>query len=131
MPPQLPHDFLSRFQIGLENCLFLISFPDKSAGIHIDRGQCLGALDDDVAARPEPHPPFERFGDFFLDRMLLKQRRLFRVEHDFRFQPRHKVMNKIDNAPVVFRRIDDDLRRIGGEKIADRAHDQIEVLMDQ
>ncbi len=60
-----------------------------------------------------------------------KRGSLSEYRNEFDFEPRHEMAHEIDDAPVILGRIDDDLLGIGGEEIADRPRDQIEILMDQ
>src|SRR5438067_428380 len=48
----LPHDFLHRFEVGLDDGVFKARGPlaDKLAGVDVDGDQSLGVVDDDVAA---------------------------------------------------------------------------------
>ena len=48
--PQLPRDRLRGFEIGFENGVVETSPRHERAGVHIDRDQRLGLVDDDVAA---------------------------------------------------------------------------------
>ena len=48
---QLAADFAGRFQIGLARGLLDRMFAGGAAGIHVDRDQRLGLVDDDIAAR--------------------------------------------------------------------------------
>ena len=52
---QLPGDDLRRFQIGFEDGVVEIAHADKAAGVHIDRGERLGLIDDQVAAGFQIH----------------------------------------------------------------------------
>src|SRR5258706_4830236 len=129
--PQLAHSFLNRFHVGLKNRFLLAAFANETAGIHIDRGERLGALDDEVTTRTEPNPSIERFDDFFLDHLLLKQWLFIRVKNDLSLGARHEMAHKIDDSPMVFWRIDHDLLGLRCEEIPDRPRDQIEILMNQ
>src|SRR5207253_7643097 len=53
----LPHDFLYGFEVGFDDRVFKPrrAFADKLAGVDINRDQRFGVIDDDVAARLEPH----------------------------------------------------------------------------
>src|SRR5215510_12656880 len=55
--PELTNDLLDRFEIGLEDCLFLISFADEAPGVDVDSGQGFGSFDDDVTAGTQPDAP--------------------------------------------------------------------------
>ena len=48
--PQLPRDGLRRLQVGLEYRVIKTAAGNKSAGVHVHRGQGLGLVDDHIAA---------------------------------------------------------------------------------
>ena len=67
--PQLPHDCMRGFEIGLENGVVEIAAVDIAAGVDINRGHRLGLLNDQVTTGFEVDPPSERALDFVFDTM--------------------------------------------------------------
>src|SRR5262245_60902598 len=128
---QLPHDFLSRLQIGPDDGLFLISFANKSSGIDVNGRQSLRSLDDDIAPGTEPDAPIQRFCDFFLDSVAVEQGLCARVQNNLGFEPRHKLTHEIHDAAVVFARINYHLFGVRRKKITNRSGYQIQILVDQ
>src|SRR2546426_6797724 len=82
--PQLPRDLASRLDVGLQDRALGILLARVAARVHVDRGQGLGRLNDQVATRRELHPRFEETPDLRLDVVLVEQRGLGLVQlHPF------------------------------------------------
>ncbi len=56
-------NFLHRLEVRFENRVLETFLADEFAGIYIDDGHCFGLIDNDIAARLQPHPPSERARD--------------------------------------------------------------------
>ena len=53
--PDLADDLFRRFEVRPKDRLLEILLADVLAGVDVDRDECLGLVDHDVAARLEPH----------------------------------------------------------------------------
>ena len=73
---QLARNGLSGFQVGFENRVFEIARTDISAGVHVHCGQGFGLVDDQVTTRFQVYPAAQRLGNFFVDRIQVKDRPL-------------------------------------------------------
>ena len=65
-----------RLDVGLEDGVLRVLLPGVAAGVHVDRGERLGGLDDDVPARRQLDPRLEQGADLVLDVVLVEQRGL-------------------------------------------------------
>ena len=91
---QLPRNGLRGLQVGLEDGVVKIARADKTAGVHIDGGQRLSLVDDQVAARLELHAAPKRSSDFFIYGKKVKNRSLAVVVHEFGGGRRHELLAK-------------------------------------
>ncbi len=129
---QLPRDFLGGFEIGLERGLFDVALARRAAGIHVDRDQRLGRVDDDVAAGAELHDGrVDRIElAFHLETMEERHRRIV-VELHAPGMARHQHAHERLRRVVAFAAIDQHLVDVARIKIADRALDEIAFLIDE
>ncbi|MNS54762.1 hypothetical protein D3C72_875750 [compost metagenome] len=70
----MPGNGLGRFQVRLEYGVVEIPSAYKAAGVHVDRGQRFGLVDDQVAARFQVHPARQRTRDLVVHIGGIKQR---------------------------------------------------------
>src|SRR5436190_21043121 len=63
---QLARNFISRLQIRLQNCLFYVACAFVAAGIHVDRNERFGLINDNVTAASQPNLTMESVVDLFL-----------------------------------------------------------------
>ena len=69
----LAHDFLDRVDVGFDNGVFqACRLAYVLAGVDVNRHQCFGLIDDDVAAALQPDFRLERFVDFVVQAELLE-----------------------------------------------------------
>ena len=72
--PELLGDLLGRLHVVVEDRLLEVRRADVLAGVDVDHRQRLGVLDDQRAARRQPHLAVERLVDLLVDVVLLEQR---------------------------------------------------------
>ena len=78
--PDLPHDLLDRLGVGLDDGVFeAVRLADELAGVDVDRHQRFGLVDDDVAARLQPHLRPQRLFELLRDVERVEDRRRPRV----------------------------------------------------
>ncbi len=66
--PQLTHDLLGRLDVVLRHRLLEVApGADELAGVDVDDGHRLGAVDDERAAGGQPHLAIHRLGDLLVD----------------------------------------------------------------
>src|SRR2546430_3206932 len=72
--PQLARHFASRLEVRLEDRALGVLLAGITAGVHVDRGQRLGGLDDEVSAGRQLYPRDEELADLRFDVVLVEQR---------------------------------------------------------
>ena len=71
---QLAGDLLGRLQVVAEHRLLEVRGAHVLAGVHVDHRERLGVLDDERAARRQPHLAVERLVQLLVDVVPLEQR---------------------------------------------------------
>ena len=69
---QLPRNGLRSFQVGFENGVVKIARTHVAAGVDVKGRQGLGLVHDQVAARFQFHAPPQRFGNFLVNGIQVK-----------------------------------------------------------
>ena len=72
--PELAGDLLGRLEVVAEDRLLEVRLADVLAGVDVDHGERLGALDDERAARRQPHLAVERLEQLLVDVEALEDR---------------------------------------------------------
>ena len=72
--PELAGDLLGRLEVVAEDRLLEARRADVLAGVDVDDGERLGVLDDERAARRQPHLAVERLVELLVDVEPLEQR---------------------------------------------------------
>ena len=122
---------LRRLEVRPEHRLLEVLLADVLARVHVDGDERLGLVDDDVAARLEPDLRLQRLGDLRLDAELVEDRLVAAVEADARDELRLDLVEELDDALVLVDRVDPDALELRREHVADRAQDEIEIVMDR
>src|SRR5207253_1039252 len=132
--PQLVDDLLRRLAVDLGDRVFErragALFADVPARVDVDGDQRLGLVDDDVAARLEPHLPVLGADQYLLDAVLVEDRLLAAVQLDLVLQLRRDLLDEADHALVLGAIVDDELLHFVAEQVADAAQDQVEVRVN-
>jgi len=128
---QLPGDGTRGFQVGLENGVVEIARAHVATGVHVHRGECLGLVDDEVAARFEVHTPPQRTSDFLVNRIQVKDRALAFVVLQLGGCGRHELQAKGAQALELLQRIDANALRMLADQVAQHTLQQIEVLVQK
>ena len=128
---QLARNRARRLQVGLENGFVKIARADKAARVHVDGGQRLGLVDDEVAARFQIHPPAQRAGDFLVDGIQVKNGPLALVVLQLGRRCGHELLTKSAQALELLHRIEADALGVVAHQIAQHALQQIQVLQQQ
>src|SRR5690606_30301617 len=128
---QLPGDGRGGLEVGLENGLFKGAMPDEGAGIDVDGGHRLRRVDDQVTPGLEHHLALQRLLDFILDTVQVEDRSLARVMLQPIAQLGHQFANELLDLLEILPRVDADLLDTWVDQIAQRAHGQRQVFIDQ
>ena len=126
----LSNDFFCCFEIRFEHRLFEIFLADVLARVHVDRHERFGLIDDDVAARLQPHFRLQRLGDFVFDSEFVEDRFIAAIQTHTRHEIRLNVIEKLDDALILLDRIDPHGFELGRKNIANRAQHEIEIVMN-
>ncbi len=127
----LPHDFLHRFEVGLDDGVFEPrgALADEFAGVDVDGHQRFRVVDDDVAAGLQPDFGAQRFVQLVLDAELLEDRRFLGVQLDAADQLGLEAAHKLHDLAVFFFAVNPDGGEIVADVIAQNALDEIQVAM--
>jgi hypothetical protein len=129
--PQLPRDFLRRFEIGLEDRLVLVLAALVAAGVHVDGHERLGLVDDEITAARQPDLAAQRGVDLLVDVEPLEDRHGFGVVLDLALRP---LRNDADQFLHPVGRVDvvhDDAVDLVGEEVAHGPLDQVRLGQQQ
>ncbi len=122
---------VGRLQIGVERGFLDIRALGGARRVDVDRGQRLGVVDDDGAARGQPHLALEGGFDLGLDLVAREQRYFILVKPQFLEVLRHHLADEV-LGPLVDRAVvDHDLADVHAQIVADRADDDIAFLVDE
>ena len=137
MPPRLRSRSwramrLRRLEVGLEDGVVEVARADEAAGVDVDRGQRLGLVDDQVAARLQVDAARQRARDLFLDVEEVEDRPLavvvLELAHRAGHVGRRRTSRSASNCSL---RVDADrLRGVVGQ-VAQHALGQVQVLVQQ
>src|SRR5690606_26349058 len=128
---QLPGDGRGGLEVGLEDGLFEGAMPDEGAGIDVDGGHRLRRVDDQVAPGLEHHLALQRLLDFVLDAVQVEDRPLARVMLQTIAQLGHQFADELLDLLEILPRVDADLLDTWVDQVAQRAHGQRQVFIDQ
>ena len=129
---QLPRDLLGGLDIGLERRLLDVALARRAARVHVDRDERLGRVDDDVAAGRELHDRRMDRVDLLLDLVAVQQRHArVAIELHALGVARHQHLHEGLGGLVAFLAVDHDLVDVARVEIADRALDEVALLVDQ
>ena len=111
-------------RLVLQHRLLEIALADVAAGVHVDRGQRLALVDDQVAAGLEPDLAAEVGVDLGLDAEVVEDRQRAAVELDARLRVGDEARHEGLHLLVDLRRVDHDALRLGVRDVADHAQRQ-------
>src|ERR687892_566606 len=128
--PELPGDLLGGLEVRANHGLLEVRLPDVLSGVDIDHRHGFGPVDDQVAARRQPHLPLEGLVDLLGDVELLEQGQRSLVEP----KPVDELWSHIAEVhrhPLVYLgRVGDDLPELRGrEHVADHPLLQVGLLV--
>ena len=132
---KLPRGLLGGFEVGLERRLLDVALPSGAAGVHVDRNQCFGLVDHQIAAGLELHGGRKHRIELRLDAHAAEQRLpaiISRAPLDHlagmcRHQHAHEVVRGLPAIDAVDQHFID----IAGVAIPDCALDEARLLIDQ
>ena len=100
-------DYLAgRFDIGPQDGLFRIALTGVAAGVHVDRDQRLGRLDDQIAATRQVDARLEEVANLLLDLEAIEERHGFVIEMHALDQFGIDLLEILGNLVMHFPRVD-------------------------
>ncbi len=129
--PELVDDLLGGLHVDLGDRLLEALLPDVAPRVHVDGGERLGLVDDQVAAALEPHLALGGPADLLLDAVAVEDGFVRIVEHHPLGERRVLRGDEAEDALVLVALVDHQLLHVGGEEVAGGAQDEVEVRMHQ
>jgi hypothetical protein len=96
---ELTGDFFSRLEVGLECGVFDVVLAGRTAGVHVDRNQGFGLVDDDIAAGTKLHGWREHRIKLMLDAHAREQRLAFAIGLHGPCRARHQHLHEVAALP--------------------------------
>ena len=129
---QLAGNLIGCFKVGVEGGFFDIAAAGCACGVDIDRGQRLGAIDNDRAAGRQTNFTLESGFDLRFDLVVAEQRDFTGVELNFAAEVRATQRGDVLASQLKhFRVIDKNFTDILTQVVAERAHDDVAFLVNQ
>ncbi len=129
---QLAGNFVSRFEVGIEGCLFDIAAAGGAGGVDIDRGQRFGAIDNDRPAGRQAHFALEGGLNLRFDLIMAEQRDFTGVQFDFAAEIRTTQRGDMLARQLKhFRVIDQDFADVLAQVVTEGADNDVAFLVDQ
>ena len=132
----LPHDLFGRLEVVAGHRLFEVApGAGELARIDVDDGHRLGVLDDQRAARRQPHLAVERLGELLVDAVHDEGVRCVGARTLEALDPIHEVRRNrahvtLDEVPCLVA-FDDELLEVLVEQVADHADQQVGLLVER
>ena len=128
---QLAGHFLGRFQVGLERGVLDVAALGGARRVHVHRGQRLGLVNHDRAARRQAHVALVDRLDLRFDLEAVEQRDVVLVVLELAQGLRHHLLHELARGLVQLLGVHQDLADVGAQVVTQGAHDQPRFLVDQ
>jgi hypothetical protein len=128
---KLAGDLVRRLDVGRVGGLLDIVLAGRAARIDVDRDQRLGRVDHDIAAGLQLHDRLVHGGELVLGAVALEERHRIDIILHAPDMARHQQFHELAGAAVAFLALDDHLVDVAIVDVADRALDEVAVLVDQ
>src|SRR5579885_3105199 len=127
----LPRDLFDRLHVGARDRVFQTraAAPDELARVHVNRDERLGLVDDEVAARLEPHARLDGLINLGLHAVGFHYRLLARVQLDAVDQPRLDAVDELDDFEILLLAVTADGGEDVGELVAQQTLHEVEVFV--
>ena len=128
---QLARNGLRRLQVGLEDGFVEVAGAHIAARVDVDRGQRLGLVDDEVAARLELHAPRQRPLDLGVDVVQVEDGALALVVLQLFDRGRGELLAETLERIELDQRVDADALHLLVDEVAQHALGQVQLLVQQ
>src|SRR5688572_30120713 len=129
--PKLPSNLARGLEVRLQDRRLRILLAGVPTRIHVDRHECLGGFDDQVAARRQVAATLEQVADFRLDVSLVEEWRRLVVELDPVDELGRDSLQVLDDLVVDLLRIHRQGLDLRAEEIADDAAREARLAMHE
>ena len=129
--PQLARNLLRRLQVGIQRGFLDIGALGRACRVDVDRGQCLGVVNHDGAARWQAQLATECRFDLRLDLVAREQRHFVFIQAQLAQVLGHHLLDELLGLFEGLRTVDHDLADISPQVITNRADDHVAFLVDQ
>mgnify|MGYP001487211456 CR=1 FL=1 len=128
--PQLARDGGRRLEIGLEDGLFEVAMADETPSVDVDGSHRLGLVDHQIATTLELHLAAHRLVQLILDTEQIEDRSLAGVILDAPFHVGHELAGEFLEPDEVLARVDAHALDLVTHHVAQRAHEQRQIIID-
>ena len=128
---QLPGDLVGGLEVGVERRLLDVVAARGARGVHVDRHERLGVVDHDGAAGGQGHVATVGALDLVLDLEAREERDVVAVELHLVHVHGHHGAHEREGLVEDVLRVDEDLADVGLEEVADGAHHQARLEVDE
>ena len=124
---------MHRLEVRLEDRLLhvLAALADEPAGVHVDGGERLGLVDDEVPAAGQRHLARKGARDLVLDAVRVEDRLVVVVVEDVLQTLGHEHLDEAASAVVLRSVVDDDLVDVVGEEVACGLEHDVELAQQR
>src|SRR5260221_5595939 len=128
---ELAGDLLRRLEVGAQRRLLDVALLGRASRIDVDRDQRFRRVDDDVAARAQLHDGRVDEIDLALDLEAMEQGDSVAIGLHPLGMARHQHLHECLGRLVAFLALDQHLVDVARVEVADRALDEVALLIDQ
>src|SRR5829696_3650037 len=127
---ELADDLVGRLEVVGDHRLLEVGLADELAGVDVDDGHGLGAVDHDRAAGGQPDLALQGLVDLLDDPVVLEHRQLALVLAELGQQVGRDLGQVLLDPLVEVVAVDHQLDEVGREDVADDPHDQLGLGVD-
>src|SRR5215211_2252699 len=127
---ELTDDLVGRLEVVGDHRLLEVGLADELAGVDVDDGHGLGAVDHDRAAGGQPDLALQGLVDLLDDPVVLEHRQLALVLAELGQQVGRDLGQVLLDPLVEVVAVDHQLDEVGREDVADDPHDQLGLGVD-
>src|ERR671912_148633 len=127
---ELADDLVGRLEVVGDHRLLEVGLADELAGVDVDHGHGLGAVDHDRAARGQPDLALKGLVDLLDHPVVLEHRQLALVLVELGQQVGRDLGQVLLDPLVEVVAVDHQLDEVGGEDVADDPNDQLGLGVD-
>ncbi len=130
---ELVDDLVGGLEVGGEDRLFerVRALPDELAGVDVDGGERLAAVDDEMSAALEVDFSLQGALDLGFDTELVEDRHVVLVEPQLPFEPGDVGVDEVFDAVERLLVVEDDFVEVGADEVTYGANDEVGLFVQQ